>query len=338
MKKLIFFALLHLSASVVYSQEAIDVVEKSIKVGSMATESEYYGFAEGDKVIFSLTVEKGKELKDVTVAEYPNSIKFAQHTIEKIENKVLNVSRNGIYKFDYYNSNVSGRTVNIKIQRIPKGDKTKFFNTNVKWVNKVDTVYEAQIKTYVISSDTTFPEVINSTVRVNSKTNLSNPNKTIVDFILPANTIKWTYWIGVGDESQKTFEQDKARFASAGGKLLSTINPLVGIAFGLFTMSQANIGENVKYSFLSNYENAQKFMAGVSYKQFKQGNSIVDFGLMNYASINNEKYYLGLENDNFQQGINVNVKILAVVVNNKTENRTEKIPVYLNNRIPIHEE
>ena len=338
MKKVISFAALLLCGSSIHSQETIDVVEKSIKVGALSTETEYYGFAEGDKVIFNLTVEKGKELKDVTISEYPASVKFAQHTIEKIENKTFNISRNGIYKFDYFNSNISGRTVNIKIQRIPKDEKTKFFNTNVKWINKVDTTYQAQVKTYVVSSDTTFPEVINSTIRVNSETNLDNPNKTIVDFTLPANTIKWSYWIGVGEESQKTFEKDKARFASLGGTLLKSFNPLIGLAFNIFTMSQANIGDNIHYNFLPTWPDAEKFMNKLFFMQFKQGNAVIDYSLMNYANINNQKYYIGLENDNISQGINVNIKILAVVVDNKTENRTEKTPIYSNTTIPIHEQ
>jgi hypothetical protein len=110
------------------------------------------------------------------------------------------------------------------------------------------------------------------------------------------------------------------------------------MAFNIFTMSQVNIGDNVHYSFLPTWPDAEKFMNKLSYNQFKQGNAVIDYGLMNYANINNQKYYIGLENDNIRQGINVNIKILAVVVNNKTENRTEKIPVYSNNRIPVHEE
>jgi hypothetical protein len=116
------------------------------------------------------------------------------------------------------------------------------------------------------------------------------------------------------------------------------LNPLAGIAFGLFTMTQDNIGDNVQYYFLPSWEDAQKFINKLTFMQFKQGNAVTDFGLINFPNPQNKKYYIGLQNDNFRQGINVNVKILAVVVNNKTEDRVEKIPIYTNTRIPINEQ
>lgn len=320
----------------IFAQDTLDVVDKKIKIGGVATVTEYYGFADGDKIIFSLTVEGKKDLKDITISEYPNNVKFADHKTDKIENKVLNISRNSVYSFEYYNSNLSGRTVEIKIQRIPKSDQTKFFNTNVMWVNKVDTTYSAKQNTYQVKSDTSFVDVINSTVRVHSTTNL-NPNKTMVDFTIPANTIKWTYWIGVGNDSQEAFKKDEKEFANSASKLIGSINPLAGLAVGLFSMSHSKVGDNVYYYFLSNYTDVQKFNSGQEFMQFKNGNVVTDFGLMNYPSSNNQKYYLGLMNDNTLEGIDVNVKILAVVVNNQYESIVENVPSYFNTRIPVIE-
>jgi hypothetical protein len=320
-----------------FAQDTLDVVDKKIKIGGASTVTEYYGFADGDKIIFSLAVEGKKELKDITISEYPKNVKFADHKTDKIENKVLKISRNSVYSFEYYNSNLSGRTVEIKIQRIPKSDQTKFFNTNVKWVNKVDTSYSAKQNTYLVKSDTSFVDVINSKVRVHSTTNASS-NKTVVDFTIPANTIKWTYWIGVGDESQEAFKKDENEFAKSASKLIGTINPLAGLALGFFTMSQSKVGDNVVYYFLSNYQDAQKFSAGQEFMQFKKGNVVTDFGLMNYSSSINQKYFIGLSNDNLMDGIDVNVKILAVVVNNQYESVVENVPTYFNKTIPIIED
>lgn len=338
MKQLTILFLFSLIVFRTLGQDTIDVVEKNIKVGGLSRETEYYGFAEGDRVIFNLTVENKKDLKDITISEYPNSVKFADHTTDKVQNKVLNISRNGIYVFEYYNSNISGRTINVKIQRIPKSESTKFFNTNIKWVNKVDTTYAARENTYLISSDTSMVDVIDSKVRVHSQTNLDNPNKTIVDFIIPKNTIKWTYWIGVGNEGQQAFQQDQANFSRSGTKVIGSINPLAGLAFGLITMTHANIGENVKYYFMPTWEDVLKFKAGQTFMQFKNGNVVTDFGLLNYATKNNAKYYIGLENDNVAQGIDVNIKILAVTVNNKYKTVTEKVPTYTNKSVPVNED
>ena len=115
MKKITILFLFILTSLYSIGQDTIDVVEKTIKVGGLSKETEYYGFADGDKVIFNLTVENRKDIKDITISEYPNNVKFADHTSEKVQNKVLNISRNAVYVFEYYNSNLSGRTINIKI-------------------------------------------------------------------------------------------------------------------------------------------------------------------------------------------------------------------------------
>lgn len=337
MKKSIIFSAFIFLPFFLFAQDTLEVVDKKIKIDGVGTVKEYYGFADGDKVIFSLTVEGKKELKDITISEYPNNVKFADHKTDKIENKMLKISGNSVYSFEYYNSNLSGRTVAIKIQRIPKSEQTKFFNTNVKWVNKVDTSYSAQQKTYLVKSDTSFVNVIDSKVRVHSITNV-NSNKTIVDFTIPANTIKWTYWIGVGNESQEAFKNDENELAKSASKLIGSISPLAGLAVGLFTMSRPRIGDNVLYYFLPNIQDVQKFNAGQEFRQFKNGNVITDFGLMNFPSSNNQKYYLGLMNDNLKDGIDVNVKILAVVVNNKYESVVENMPSYFNKQIPVSQD
>ncbi len=179
--------------------------------------------------------------------------------------------------------------------------------------------------------------LVDSKVRVHSITNV-NSNKTIVDFTIPANTIKWTYWIGVGNESQEAFKNDENELAKSASKLIGSISPLAGLAVGLFTMSRPRIGDNVLYYFLPNIQDVQKFNAGQEFRQFKNGNVITDFGLMNFPSSNNQKYYLGLMNDNLKDGIDVNVKILAVVVNNKYESVVENMPSYFNKQIPVSQD
>ena len=54
-----------LSGVVSYGQKPIDVAESSIKVGIKAEEEVYFGFAEGDKLIFSFEEANGKEMKEV---------------------------------------------------------------------------------------------------------------------------------------------------------------------------------------------------------------------------------------------------------------------------------
>jgi len=318
-----------------FGQDTIVVVEKSLKIAGMSPATEYYGFAEGDKVIFTLFLEKG-ELKDVSISEYPNNIKFAEHTIDKLDKKVIEIPRKGIYKFDYYNSYILPRTVNIKIQRIPKDQTRKTFNTNVRWIDKVDTTYPAQQDTYSLGADTTFEEVINTKVKINSPANTTIPDRTILEFVLPANTVKWVYWIGAGDESDKAFENDSKTFANGATKLKGTVNPLAGFALGFSSMTPLT-GNGIHYYFISTGEETQKFTNGTSFKCFKKGAANVDFALMNYANKNSMKYYLALRNDDATQNAEVRVKILAIVVNNAYKAVTERVPTYTTHKIPVNE-
>jgi hypothetical protein len=49
-----------LSVVVAYGQKPVDVAESSVKVGIKAEEEVYYGFAEGDQLIFSFEETGGK--------------------------------------------------------------------------------------------------------------------------------------------------------------------------------------------------------------------------------------------------------------------------------------
>src|SRR5260221_3487261 len=333
--KLLSFAAIFLAFSLnSFGQDTVVVVEKSLKIAGMSPATEYYGFAEGDKIILDFFCKKGK-IKDVSISEYPNNIKFAEHTIEKLDKKAIEIPRTGIYKFDYYNSFILPRTVNIKIQRVPKDKTTKSFNTNVRWIDKVDTTYPAQQETYSLGADTTFEEVINTKTKINSPANTNNPDRTILEFVLPAGTAKCVYWIGTGDESEKTFESDSKKFANGETKLRGTVNPLAGLALGLNTMTFLTEGNNIHYYFMSTGEEAQKFTSGVSFKCFKKGAAAVDFALMNYANKNPQKNYLALRNDNAAQNVDVSVKILTIVVENKYKAVTKRAPTYNTHKIPV---
>ena len=66
MRKLHFMLISIMLMTSAYSQlQPIDVAELTIKIGSMGNEEMFYGFAEGDQILFSFEEVKGKELKEV---------------------------------------------------------------------------------------------------------------------------------------------------------------------------------------------------------------------------------------------------------------------------------
>jgi len=225
--------------------------------------------------------------------------------------------------------------VNIKIQRIPADAKTRSFNTNVKWIDKTDTTYDAPQETYSLGADTTFEEVTNTAISLAA--NKNNQNKTITDFTLPPNTVKWAFWFGAGEEAKQVFENDQKKFAEVSFRPKGTINPLAGLASGSMQMTQLTSGDNIHYYFFSNENEAQNFNKGAAFKFFKQGEAPTSFALMNYANKNMQKYYFGLRNDNAEKDVNVIVKILAVVVNNKYKAVSERVPRYTTHKVPVNE-
>ena len=119
----------------------IDVAENTLKIGRFGEETFFYGFAEGDKMIFSFEEANGKELKEIEIIELPSSSKFMDYKTSRIQNKTITINRAGIYKFRFANSAVAGRVCRFKIQRIPASDVTKNFNTSVSWKTFYDTTY-----------------------------------------------------------------------------------------------------------------------------------------------------------------------------------------------------
>jgi len=87
----------------------VDVAESTFKIGGLGEEVFYYGFAEGDQLIFNFEEVNGKELKELEIIELPSSSKFMDYKTKKIANKILNISKTGIYKFRFSNSAIGGK-------------------------------------------------------------------------------------------------------------------------------------------------------------------------------------------------------------------------------------
>ena len=70
----------------------------------------------------------------------------------------------------------------------------------------------------------------------------------------------------------------------------------------------------------------------------KNGDAVADFALMNFSNKNSQKYYLGLSNESTSLALEVNVRILALVVKKEYEGKREAVPVLSTNKVPVHEQ
>jgi hypothetical protein len=326
-----------------YSQDPIDVSEQTIKVGGFKEEELLFGFAAGDKIVFAFQEANNKELKEIEIIEYPNNSKFSDYKTSKVE-KTFAVTKQGVYIFRFKNSALGGRVCKIKIQRIPISTATVNFNTTVNWINKQDTAWNTFTKDVIIGYDSTYVQkskkvlvkvdtivtpLFDKMLRVHSETAMGKSQYTYADVELPNNTvypsqfnpykstevIAWSYWLGVGQKSQE--EYDRANKSLAAGVkaigVLTGYGALASLAVsGISLFGTPAVGDNVRFRFYG----------------IQNGNEInIDYGNVISASARNDRFTQGsfrveLYNDNFRDGIDVNLKMVALQVSKVWEDKT----------------
>lgn len=308
------FGLTSFSAS---GQTIIDVADNTFKLVGFGEEVFYYGFAEGDQLILNFEEVKGKALKEIEIIELPTFSKFMDYKTKKIENKTINITSTGIYKFRFSNSAMSGRICKVKIQRIPVEKSTENFNSNVYWKTVYDTTYTTVQERYLISKDTVIHNITDQVAKVHSTTNL-NGNKTTFNFTLPENTVSWSYYVGVNQAGQEAYEQATRELASNAAPLVSKIpgyGPLAALALGSTSyISQLQKGEDIDY-YVCFGDNVNLFLDSQAFYYIKKGKVINDFSQMTNNLIGT--YHFCLSNDNAITGVTVTVKVTAIAV---TEN------------------
>ncbi len=321
----------------VYCQiEAVDVADLTIKVGGAKTNELYYGFAKGDVIVFNFEEINGKPLKEIEITELPSNSKFMDFKTTSIQEKKIKVNKTGVYKFSFRNSTLKGRICKVNIKRIPKTNDLLDFNTEWEWKTLYDTTYTpftvdsivgydttyiTKTKKELFKTDTLISELFNKVETVHSSTNLNHSQYSYVNVNLPNNSYKpnvfkpyesteviaWSYWIGVGQQSTQQYEKanDNLKDGISAIGALSGYGALATLAVtGVSMFAPANTGDNVVYKF-KYVKNGQTYM--------------FDFGDGISASGRNTKLLQGgftieLYNDNFKDGINVTVKIIAVQI------------------------
>ena len=301
----------------VFGQKSIDIIESTKKIPGGGEETYYFGFAAGDQVVFNFEEVNGKPLKELEIGEYPNSSMFMEFKVSKIDNKRINVLRTGIYVFRFKNSAISGRVCKFKIQRLPSQEETINFNSSVYWESVNDTVFTDVEEKYIISSDTSIHNITDQVAKVHSVAN-PNGNKNTFNFELPQNTVTWSYYVGVDQAGQEAYEQASKELSihvAPGVAKIPGYGPLAALALGsVHYISRLQKGEDVEY-YLVEGDNYSLFNNDQPFHYIKKGKVINDFSLM--TTTLKGTYHFCLLNDNAVMGINVVVKVTAIVV---TEN------------------
>lgn len=346
MKAFFTFLLFLLLSCRAFAQQIVDVAELTVRLAGNEEKLLHYAFAKGDQILFTFEEADHKTLKEFSVAEAATDTKrFEDYETSAIPAKTLNVAQTGVYKFRLYNSaTFKGRVCKLRIQRKPATPELAGFNTAVKWIAKSDTTfnvytkkvvtgyreYEVQKTRKVLAKvDTTIIPLADRVERVHSINNPSNPNSTLINFSFPTNTaepnlfnpyktsevVSWAYSLAVGDSGEAWYKNANKRAAAASlirgaiaaGAVSGGTGAIAVLAIqGVSLFSNPPAGDNVLFSFLFK-RNEQIYKLTDA-----QGNSVAASGRVTNSMQGGMT--LRLENDNQIDAINVNVKLVAVVV------------------------
>lgn len=347
-----FLILISLLFSLIsYSQQKVMVSEGSLKIGGLSEEKLYFGFAANDKIVFTFNETRGKEIKEVEILEYPSSSRYTDFKVNNAKEKIITVNKEGVYCFRFNNGRLGKRICRYTIQRIPENEETQNFNTTVTWITKSDTTWNTYTKNVIVGYDTTYIKktkkvaiasekteeiLLDKTERVHSRTN-ENGNKTWIHFTLPPNTktefetkkvIAWAYWVGVGEEANEAWKKNVNTVSKlASGIAQMAYGPLGALSVGAVAqLMTPSTGEDVYYA-LTNQQNKDLFLAGSSYYISDQGKGVAGYKKFTTSSMCQGTHYICLSNDNYVQGIDVNIKVSAIIETVQYEDQPDDIPI-----------
>lgn len=345
----LFYLLLLFFYSFLYGESnPIPVAQIKIEIGARQIEEVFYGFAEGDVLIFSFEEANGKTVRDIQITEMPNNLRFSDLNKNKLEDIRINVHSNSIYSFKLYNSALGRRSCRLIINRIPKSEDLVRFNTNWEWKDIFDTIYTPYTedsligydtiltpytKKELVRIDTSYYEIKSSetSTRLRSRSHtscFSNPascTKNITVLSYPENTEYLIVWIGVGQEAKKEYDNLTRQLSKT--IINSGLAHLTG-GVGLLASSFVNKSvdaylDNIKPSksiidiFFTNKENANFWYNDMD-------NRINTFEGLSFKNKSNFKHtirkkdlpkkrmYLCMKNNATRTGVDVSMNVVAV--------------------------
>ena len=328
--RLLFLLLAGLPGALFAQTEApVEVCDITLRFKGDDEQELYYGFAKGDRIVFSFREMDGQALASVEIAEYPDQVRFQELQTASIDKKVISVPSTAVYRFKFKNDRKE-KFCKVIIQRIPASQSTRGFRTSVKWVEKYDTIYQnktAALENQLVSKtrrvitrvDTAVVSLIDKTERVHSRSNLSVDNVSKVKVELPKKVeeadrvqemVSWAYWIGVGKEAEGQYVEANrlsklAKSATSAvksfGMLAGPYGALASLAIDGISFFTAPIGgDNVKY------------VISAQDKVIDQGD-----GTSAYArntTVRSGGITFELTNDNYIDVVDVNLRVVAVTV------------------------
>ena len=279
----------------------------------------HYGFQQGDVITVNVETEKENQPFNLEVQEYlsGSTIYFAKDQ-KRIKNLRLTAPRKIAYKFILTSANGTAIQAKLSIKRNPTDSEARYFNPNITWKTQHDTTWTTVTEKVAQKGELVPVTLVDKTFRVASKANLS-PSRVAIPFKLPANTVHWVYWIGVGQESVEQLKNMTSMASKGAAALAYTVNPVAAFGLGLIpSLPQISAAGSIDYYFM-NKTSADKFVADTDsdwkHYPFAQGTGVIsDYKLVSLSETPKTpegNLYAVFRNSNTVTGLDITVKVVA---------------------------
>ncbi|MDX5347388.1 MAG: hypothetical protein LPJ89_10295 [Hymenobacteraceae bacterium] len=293
----------------------------------------YYGFQKGDKIQLSVLNEKDKGTFQITLSDHSSGTRlYAASGLKKLKDAEVVIPKKAVYQITLTSETGKPQELRLQVQRTPANPLDQHFNTTVSWQTRPDTSWTSVTEKVLVKREVVPQTIVDKTFRVHSRTKIGNENKTVVPFKLPANTLYWVYWLGVGQESVQELANLTDKLAKGSAAVVAPYSPVVAFGLGMLpSLPQVKASGNIDYFFL-NKEWSEQFMANEDFKfyPFATGKSIIsDYQRLSMGTMpktSDGKLYAGFRNNNTLTGLDVTLKIVAFEEVDTYETRTTRKP------------
>ncbi len=319
-----------------FGSDVIRVISKDVRIKGFSQEKIYLSFHQGDMVSFDFDELHNKKITLFDVSEVNGRNVYQMKKLSALKNGSFLVPQTAVYSFLFKNRCIFARNIHVNIYRKPLKEKYKFFDTNPRWVEKVDTVYNIRKSDEIVRYDTSWFEAskvvkdtckreedlsLEKNIRLEAAIPFLKKNRAVIEIkmgetvktsLLEKKPEEWVYWIGVGQEAEESWHSTMKTIGKLGGSLVSTfVDPLLGFAIGLIpSFIVPSKGKNVSFYFVTDSLNAQLFLKQKEVKSIEQGKGVVSYG--KNKDVSSDKLYLCLLNESLITPIDVNVKFTTV--------------------------
>ncbi len=301
--------------------EPVLVTDQTVKI--KGEQRFFYALEAGDVLTLAASSINGKPIRQISVHLYDGAVVWTSPAPAARQRGTWTVPRRAVYAVRLQSG--APKSLRLQLHRRPKTLSRTRFETQVQWKTVTDTIRRHYWSKTQTVYDTSYPThcrrvhyrttqhihtLANRTERVHSKTHLQSDNSNTLTFALPqlpsddlceTQLLGVAYWIGVGQEGLDNYNAELKKFLGKVAVQVGQKNLLAGLAIGAYAVvTNPPEGDNIHFTWRNSANTT-----------LDQGNVTAAFG--RFSAPLQGPLQVTLSNDNLLNGLNVHLKLVAVV-------------------------